>query len=1344
MKRQNANLAGSGSIAQDHSVAAGESGVAVGRDVIGSIINTGDHNQFFIGDYERLRDAYIEPWPVFERVDLTHFVGRDWLLAEVDAFLRNHRRGYFILEADAGLGKTTFLAWLVKERSYIHHFVELAPGLEGVGRGLKNLASQVVLAYHLNAHAVEGVLPGTAARPDYLLMLLREAAATRRENERIVLVVDGLDEAGAPGGQNALGLPPVLPEGVFFIVSQRPVPVTLQVDAATTPRCLFHLSPDRPENIGDMSSFLERATTWPGISRALQISGHAPEQFVDILMDKCKGVWIYLHYVVREIEQGERLPLNLHDLPDGMFQYYAQYWNRWRDADEAQWYEIYLPTLATLAAAQEAIPIDRLAEWVGPKASTTRLRRLLNEQWRPFLALAGREEHTRYRFYHATLREFFEGQVARGELRSAAEAAFVQELAAATRRAHGDLAERYLTAWGSLDNGLSGLREGAKRDLDEGYGLRWLAAHLEGADRVNDLHRLLRLEWTHAEDGAPYSKPMRSWWRRLGWKPSRRIRHYNAWHQTHEQAGQVEAYLADVARAWRLAEQNAHEGLGLQVRYALITASLNSLARNLPPSLLVALIQNGVWSAARGLAYARQVPHPLQQSVALAELGPYLPEPLMKEAIETAQGIQDEFNRARALAALAPYVPELHRSEALQEARAAIQAIRNVADRAQLLAMPALSPELLDDAVLSEVKTAAQQISDPIERAWALAGIASRLPERERVEAFRLALNATRSIGAPYVETRIRILAGMAPNLPKSLWADLWEAVQSIDDPHHRLEALAAVAPYLQESVLREALDSAWQIFDSGDRVATVVAIATHLPEPLKQETLQRALGFAEKPWNFIFDAGGRTRALLALIPHIPERNGNQLLRKALTLAPKIDIEYQRAKALSEICTWLARRGAPEEALNVVRRIEHDDWRLEALAQLTPYLPASLLGEALAVAWVIGDGDARASARARLACQSPERLLTRALEEVRVMSDVHAQAMVLVELADHLPEPWKPRVLQEAMASAWKLARSDSGGVALEKLVPHLPERLLHQALEEAQRIRDAYERATVLAKLASRLPEPLLREALVAAQNRENQQEVVSEEGQAPRYFYSVAEALPLLLPRLAELGYSPEALVAARKIGDPHGRALTLARLIPYLAPSAKEEILREALAEAWTFSYGWRQTVFSMLAPHMSETLLREALARSQAIEDRYSREEALASFLPQLARLGHLDEALNATQKIKQQHERESVVAQLVSQMIDLGMLEEALKEAQKIDYDAPRRMALSRVVSHLSELSPEILHPLWLKMLHSLAGRTRQDLVSDLGALAPVLTLLATQEAVAEAFHAIEDVACWWP
>jgi len=451
--------------------------VVVGRDVINSIIVTGDHNRVFVGDYERLRDAYIEPWSVFERVGLEHFTGREWLLAEVDAFLRDHDRGYFVLEAAAGLGKTTFLAWLVRERGYIHHFIELAPGLDGVGRGLKNLAAQIVLAYHLSAWEAEGVLPGAATRPDFLLNLLKQAAGQRQEGEKIVLVVDALDEAGTPCSQNVLGLPQVLPEGVFVIVSQRPVPVTLHMDAATTPRSVFRLAAGSDENQADMRRFLERAAAWPGVARGLQESGYAPERFVAALLEKCRGLWIYLHYVVHEIKRGERSPLDLDTLPDGMTQYYVRYWQRWRDKDEDEWYKTYLPLLSTLAAAQEAVAIEQLARWSGVNLPLQRLGRLLNEQWRPFLAVARQDGKEHYRLYHATLREFFDGWSERSRL-TTTEAALVDELAAATRQAHTRIADRYLGAWGGLEASLPGLQDPAKRDLDGGYGLRHLAAHL--------------------------------------------------------------------------------------------------------------------------------------------------------------------------------------------------------------------------------------------------------------------------------------------------------------------------------------------------------------------------------------------------------------------------------------------------------------------------------------------------------------------------------------------------------------------------------------------------------------------------------------------------------------------------------------------------------------------------------------------------------------------------------------------------------------------------------------------------------------------------------------------------
>jgi len=688
----------------------GERGIGVGRDIIHSILITGDHNRVFVGDYEQPRDAYIPPWGVFERVRLDRFVGREWLYAKVGDFLSKHDRGYFILEAEAGLGKTTFLARLVKTRGYIHHFVELAPGLDGVAPGLRNLAAQVVRAWELNPY---DVLPGAASRPDYLQNLLFDVARKRdkvKPGEPIILVVDALDEAGVPAGQNVLGLPRVLPQGVYFIVSQRPVSAPLRVEG---PRRVFRLEVGSAENLADMRVYLERAATWDGVALALAEGGYSRAEFVETLLKKCRGVWIYLHYVVGEIEHGERSPLDLKTLPEGVWQYYAQYWNCWRKGEqrtEADWDAEILPLLGTLAAAQEALTLPQLCAPAGI-AAKPRLKRVLGEDWRLFLAVERKGADRRYRLYHASLREFLEG---RGDLTrlTTAERSLAEELAEAAREAHERIAGRYLDAWGGLATSLPGLQQAEGIQMDGGYGLRHLVAHLLGAGRLEDALNLLRLEWQKEE------------------------RWVNAWYTVHERVGETERFLADVTRVWEALVQAdaavAGAGrdalyLGAEARCALIQASINSLAGNIPPTLLVALVGEGVWSPAQGLAYARQVPNARQRAEALAGLAPHLPEDLLREALTAARAIRDEGWRARALAGLAPRLAGLGYP---QEALAAAREIQDEQYRAEALAglAPHL-PEELREQVLREALAAARAI----EREWgwadALSALAPHLAE---------------------------------------------------------------------------------------------------------------------------------------------------------------------------------------------------------------------------------------------------------------------------------------------------------------------------------------------------------------------------------------------------------------------------------------------------------------------------------------------------------------------------------------------------------------------------------------------------------------------------------------
>jgi tetratricopeptide (TPR) repeat protein len=382
-------------------------------------------------------DDYIFPWTVFDRVNLEHFVGRNWLLAEVDTFFQQHDRGYFILEAEAGLGKTTFLAWLVHEHTYIHHFSELARGPEGIERGIKNLIAQLLISYKQRISIATPPASSTVALSDRLLDLLKQIADQREESEKIVLVVDALDEAGTPADLNVLGLPRALPAGVFIIVSQRPVYVRLKVDTPQTPCKHQALVAESDENTTDTRRFLKQAMGWPGVEKALEKSKYTPAELMAIVLGKCRGVWIYLYHVIQDIERHHKIPNNLDALPDGLTHYYVYYWISQRDKDKKRWHELYLPLLSTLAAAQDSVSTRELIAWSGvaPSPPDWELRGLLEEDWRPFLTITRTTQHKRYHFYHATLREFFEGKGELADL-SAAEHTFIEALQQATLDAH--------------------------------------------------------------------------------------------------------------------------------------------------------------------------------------------------------------------------------------------------------------------------------------------------------------------------------------------------------------------------------------------------------------------------------------------------------------------------------------------------------------------------------------------------------------------------------------------------------------------------------------------------------------------------------------------------------------------------------------------------------------------------------------------------------------------------------------------------------------------------------------------------------------------------------------------
>jgi hypothetical protein len=772
---------------------------------------------------------------------------------------------------------------------------------------------------------------------------------------------------------------------------------------------------------------------------------------------------------------------------------------------------------------------------------------------------------------------------------------------------------------------------------DDGYIYNQLIWHLEKAGKIAEIHQLLREET--AEGG-------------------------NGWYSKCEKEAKTATFIKDVSRAWQLAEEhfseNKSEFMGLQVRYALITTSLNSLAGNIPAELMSLLIQHEIWTLAQGLAYVRQNQDSRNQAEELKAIIPYLPPTLLPEALATAREIRNQYDRAKALTGLAPYLPE----NLLLEALAIAREIRYKSYRAKALTGLALYlPEILPEALAT-----AKEIGDESNRAKALTGLALHLPENLLSEA----LATARKIGskyyranaltglAPYLpeilpealatvrETQsARALPGLTPHLPENLLLEALAIARDIRYTSDRANALTGLAPYLPKNLLLEALAIARDIRYTSDRTEALTGLAPYLPEILPE-----ALATARE----IGDKSKRAKALTGLAPHLPKN----LLPEALATAREIGDESNRAEALTGLAPYLPENLLPE-ALATAREIGDESNRAEALTGLAPYLPENLLPEALATAREIGNEYYRAEALTGLAPYLPENLLSEALATAREIGDESFRAWVLIHLALYLPE-----ILPEALATAKKIGDESNRARALTELALYLPE-ILPEALATAKKIGDESFRAWVLIHLALYLPE-ILPEALAVARE-------IRDKSDRARALTELALYLPEILP---------EALAVAREIGDESDRARALTGLAPHLP----ENLLSEALATAREIEdESKRGETLAGLAPHLPENLLSEALATAREIEDESKRGETLAGLAPHLPE-NLLSEALATAREIGDESFLAWVLIHLALYLPEI--LPEALAVAREIWDKSDRARALIGLVPHLPEVLPEAL------------------------------------------------------
>jgi hypothetical protein len=1286
-------------------------------------------------------------------VQVQDFVGREWLTAKVDAFLNDDKRksGVFLLVGEAGVGKTSFIAHLVTERRYLHLFAEQVPGDVNVSRALQSLGAQLVARYQIDPYKEKGTLPAIATFPDFLDKLLRLAADKLSVDEKIVIVCDALDEAGTAPNGNVFGLPNVLPDGVYFVLSQRPVTVKLSVKADLVKETIDASGTD---NLHDVEQYLTAVAHRPEVSNQLRAHNFTEADFVRILKERSGGVWMYLFYVVSEIGAGHRAPLDLATLPSGLAGYYTDYWGDWsegrngRGDGPAKWDAVYAPLLATLAAAQLPISLKLLMAWSQVQATEYEVERLLRRSWRAFITEREIDHTPHFSLYHASLRDFLTGQVDRQGLTLEAEQ-LIDELSRRTCDAHARIVEYYRRQcngdWIKL--------------VDDDYARTYLCLHLAASGDGETMYQLVAMS--------------------------------NAWAEAkYANEESYAGYLVDLNRAWEYAEAESYWSIDRQLRCALIESSIHSLIGNVNPQLLALLIRTKTWSPGRVLSYISQLPREGQRAFSLQETASYLPLELKAEALTDARVISDEGARSWALSGLAPCLPP----NLLVEALSIACAISNESNRAD--ALTGLAPYLPED-LLAQALAIAQAISDRYIRVRTLSNLALYLPNDLKLGTVFEALTIARSISG--VDDRARAMIGLAPHLPQDLLpevvAEALVAARAISVEDDRAEALSDLVPYLSDNSLADVLTDVLTIPIESTRVSALVKLAPYLSADLLSEVLTavRTMSEEERADALInlapylstdLQAEAQAEALASvctisyeerlayalsnLAPHLP----TDLLVKALSTARNISDEPARNIALSGIALYLPpdlQLGAITQALTTARTISNErnrawapiglaphlpphllaevmtiasaslrDYHLtHALCELAPHLPPDLLAKALAIACAISNEGDRVDALIGLAPYLPADQLAEALAATQVIFDQNIRVRALSNLALQVPTELRLKIMTEALTVVRTILEEDARGWALIELASHLPldlpPEIVTEVLVTTRAIPDEDDRIYALSLLTPHLPIDLRTrvqtEAFTAACA------ILAEEGRA-RALCKIAPYLP------AEL--LAEAFSAACTISSGYYRSDALIGLVPYLSADLLTEVLtvtRDIPAE-----YN-RARVVRELAPRLSADLLAEALSITNAISSEYCRADALEGLAPYLS-AELLIEALAIARTILEEISRARALSSLASRLpadLQLEVVVEVFPATATIG-PANYPTVYARLMDPWKERHFQGFRTrMWTDALHSLAFEEhREGVISALNALVPLIEHLGGQSAIEDYYYALRDVTTWWP
>jgi hypothetical protein len=415
-------------------------------------------------------------------VTARQFVGREYVFNAIKQFIDENSSGYFVIEADPGAGKSALLAEFARREDAIAHYNVRSLAINTSRDFLATVCAQLIERFALP----HSTIPDSATKSGaILLQLLGEAAGHLVEGQKLVVVVDALDEvetSGHPEGANILFLPPTLPDCVFFVKTRRHVELQFKT---SSPYELCKLSAFSEDTRHDIVTYIQRALKDGALRKWVESHDLGEDEFVATMADKSENNFMYLRHVLPALTHGAYEGSAIEELPQGLQQYYQEHWHRLgmtaKPVPVAKIRVVYI--LSEVRHPASRALISQFASTSDAKADELAVQEILDD-WREFLhETKGDASH--YSVYHASFRDFLHRKD------------IVQAAGVTLPEIHSliadDLWERH-SKMTNLTQRLESLDAERRR-----YTLETLAGHLDDAGQHERLHALFAdPEWMSA------------------------------------------------------------------------------------------------------------------------------------------------------------------------------------------------------------------------------------------------------------------------------------------------------------------------------------------------------------------------------------------------------------------------------------------------------------------------------------------------------------------------------------------------------------------------------------------------------------------------------------------------------------------------------------------------------------------------------------------------------------------------------------------------------------------------------------------------------------------------------